>query len=305
MRIVSLLPSATEIVYALGLGEKLVVVSHDCDYPLEVRSKPVLSQSIITSELASREIDKAVKQRIHRGLSVYHIDAELLGRLKPTLILTQELCEVCAPSYSEVLEAAKILDASPKIISLEPKRLGDILDNIQLVGELTAKQARAEALIAELQERIDKVAELAESAEHKPRVFCMEWLKPIYCAGHWVPEMVELAGGEDWLGELGEPSYEIEWEEVLRYDPEIIVLMPCGFHPERTLQEIDLVLEREGWEELPAAKNDQVFIVDGSSYFNRPGPRIVTGLEILAQIIHPEIFSDLAPPGSFIKLPLD
>lgn len=302
MRIVTLLPSATEIVYALGLGKGLVGVSHDCDYPPEVREKPVLSQSVVTSELASREIDKAVKQRIHSGLSVYHIDAELLQRLKPDLILTQELCEVCAPSYSEVLEAAKILEAAPKIVSLEPKRLADILENIRLVGEMTGTQPRAEALIAELQARIDKVAELAGEAESRPRVFCMEWLKPVYCAGHWVPEMVELAGGEDWLGEAGEPSYEIAWEEILRYEPDIIVLMPCGFHPERTLEEIDVVLEREGWEELPAVKNDRVFIVDGSSYFNRPGPRIVTGLEILAQTIHPEIFSDLAPPGSIIQL---
>lgn len=304
MRIVTLLPSATEIVYALGLGENLVGVSHDCDYPPEARGKPVLSQSVITSEMASRKIDKAVKQRIHRGLSVYHIDAELMRRLKPDLILTQELCEVCAPSYSEVLEAAKILEAAPKIASLEPKCLADILENIRLVGELTGTQSRAEALIAELQARINKVAELANKVDYRPRVFCMEWLEPVYCAGHWVPEMVELAGAEDWLGEPGEPSHEIGWEEVLRYEPEIIVLMPCGFHPERTLEEIDLVLERESWEELPAVKNDRVFIVDGSSYFNRPGPRIVTGLEILAQIIHPEIFSELAPPGSLIKLPL-
>jgi len=303
MRIVTLLPSATEIVYALGLGKELVGVSHDCDYPPEVREKPVLSQSVVTSELTSREIDKTVKQRIHSGLSVYHIDAELLQKLKPDLILTQELCEVCAPSYSEVLEAAKILDAAPKIVSLEPKCLADILENIKLVGGLTARHARAEELINELQARIGKVAKLADEV-NRPRVFCMEWLKPVYCAGHWVPEMVELAGGEDWLGEPGEPSFEIEWEEVLRYEPEIIVLMPCGFHPKRTLEEIDLVLEREGWQELPAVKNDRVFIVDGSAYFNRPGPRIITGVEILAQIIHPEIFSNLAPPGSLIKLPL-
>ncbi|MFQ5796669.1 MAG: cobalamin-binding protein [Candidatus Bipolaricaulia bacterium] len=302
MRIVTLLPSATEIVYVLGLGEALAGVSHDCDYPEDVRSKPVLSQSAVPLDVPSKGMDEAVKGRIHSGLSVYHIDADLLNRLKPDLILTQELCEVCAPSYSEVLEAAKVLDAAPKIVSLEPTCLADILENIRLVGELTGRQAQAEALITELQTRIDKVAKLAGEAESRPRVFCMEWLEPAYCAGHWVPEMVRMAGGEDGLGKPGEPSYEIAWDEVLRYAPEVIVLMPCGFHPDRALGEIDTVLGYEGWAKLPAVRNGQVFIVDGSSYFNRPGPRIVTGLEILAQIIHPEIFSDLVPPGSLLPL---
>jgi len=303
MRIVTLLPSATEIVYKLGLGEELVGVSHDCDYPPDVRSKHVLSQSEITSEMASEEIDKATKGKAHSGLSVYHIEAELLRRLSPDLILTQELCEVCAPSYSEVLEAAKILEAAPKIVSLEPNCLADILENIKLVGQLTGREKQAQELVASLQTRIDRVAELASRAEYRPGVFCMEWLSPIYSAGHWVPEMVEIAGGKDVLGKASRPSYEVSWDDVMRSEPEIIVLMPCGFHPERTLEEIDAVLNREGWKEIPAVKNDRVFVVDGSSYFNRPGPRIVTGLEILAEIIHPEIFSNLAPPGSLIKLP--
>jgi iron complex transport system substrate-binding protein len=291
------------LIYELGLGEELVGVSHDCDFPPDVRSKHVLSQSEINSEMASDKIDKATKGKAHKGLSVYHIEAELLRKLSPDLILTQELCEVCAPSYSEVLEAAKVLEAAPKVVSLEPIRLEDILENIKLVGQLTGREKQAHELVASLQTRIDKVAELATKAGYRPSVFCMEWLSPIYTAGHWVPEMVEIAGGKDVLGKASQPSYEVSWDDVTRSEPEIIVLMPCGFSLERTLNEIDLVLEREGWKELPAVKNDRAFVMDGSSYFNRPGPRIVTGLEILAEIIHPEIFSNLAPPGSLIKLP--
>lgn len=304
MRIVSLLPSATEIVYELGLGDQLVGVSHDCDWPPEVLKKPKLSQAVVHSEMPSAEIDQIVRERLHSGLSVYHIDAELLQKLNPDLILTQELCEVCAPSFDDVRQAVKLLHRQPQIVSLEPQTLEDILDNILTVGEVSGTILRAQKLVAQLQRRIERVRAQTESVAHRPKVCCIEWLDPIMIGGHWVPQMVEYAGGEDWLGEVGYPSRSADWEEVLTYNPDIIVLMPCGFSIERTLRELDLLAEREGWEELTAVKENQVFVVEASAYFNRPGPRIVTGLEILAEIIHPEIFSGLAPQDAMMRLEL-
>ncbi len=301
MRIVTLLPSATEIVYELGLGDSVVGVSHDCDWPPEVLKKPKLSQAVVHSEMPSAEIDQIVRERIHSGLSVYHIDAELLQKLEPDIILTQELCEVCAPSFDDVRHAVKLLHSHPKIVSLEPHTLEDIFENILTVGEVTGRTAQAQKVVTQLRRRVARVRAKTERLTERPTVCCIEWLEPIMIAGHWVPQMVEYAGGEDWLGEIGEPSYSVEWSEVREYNPDILVLMPCGFSIERTLREMDLLTEREGWEELSAVKNDQVFIVEASAYFNRPGPRIVTGLEILAEIIHPEIFSGLAPADSFIR----
>nr|BAL55796.1 periplasmic solute binding protein [uncultured Acetothermia bacterium] len=301
MKIISLLPSATEIVYELGLGDCLVGVSHDCDWPPDVFKKPKLSQAVVHSEMPSAEIDAIVRERLHSGLSVYHIDAELLQKLNPDLILTQELCEVCAPSFDDVRQAVKLLHGQPKIVSLEPHTIEDILDNILTVGEVTGREDRARTLVAQLRRRIERIRAKTETLAHRPRVCCIEWLEPIMIGGHWVPQMVEYAGGEDWLGELGQPSRYADWEEILHYNPEIIVLMPCGFSIERTLREMDVLTELAGWEELTAVKEGQVFIVEASAYFNRPGPRIVTGLEILAEIIHPEIFSELAPRDSFIR----
>jgi iron complex transport system substrate-binding protein len=302
MRIASLLPSATEIVYALGLGEALVGVSHDCDYPPEVLSKPKLSQALVSNQMPSDEIDAIVREQIHNGLSVYHIDASLLQRLEPDLILTQELCEVCAPAYDQVVEAAKILEGRTKIVSLEPHTLEEIWENIRLVGELTGRLEEAERCTDALRARIHRIEQQTQGIEDRPRVCCIEWLAPIMIAGHWVPQMVEYAGGEDWLGQAGEPSHEVAWGDVQRYDPEILICMPCGFGIERTLEEMHLLIERDGWSELKAVKGGQVYVVDGSSYFNRPGPRAVTGLEVMAQIVHPEIFKGLAPPGSLMRL---
>jgi iron complex transport system substrate-binding protein len=302
MRIVSLLPSATEIVYELGLGDCLVGVSHDCDWPPEVLKKPKLSQAVVHAEMPSAEIDQIVRERLHSGLSVYHIDAELLQKLEPDLILTQELCEVCAPSFDDVRHAVKLLHGRPKIVSLEPHTIEDILDTIVTVGEICSTADRAQKLVAQLRRRIERVRARAESQAHRPKVCCVEWLAPLMIGGHWVPQMVEYAGGEDWLGEIGQPSRYADWEEILHYNPEIIVLMPCGFSIERTLRELDVLTELEGWEELTAVKENQVFVVEASAYCNRPGPRIVTGLEILAEIIHPEVFSGLAPAGAWMRL---
>lgn len=298
MRIVSLLPSATEIVCEIGLIDQLVGISHDCDWPSEVTNLPVLSEALVDSDYSSAEIDQIVRESLHNGMSVYHLDADLLHELAPDLILTQELCEVCAPSFDDVQRAAGILDKTPQIISLEPKSLEEILENIELVGNVTSAQDCASDLISHLQDRIDEVTRRAAELEYRPRVLCLEWLEPPFIGGHWVPEMAELAGGET-LRDPGEHSVEISWDEVELFDPEIIVLMPCGFSPQRTAEEMHLLTEHECWDELRAVKNEQVFLVHGSHYFNRPGPRVVTGLEILAKLLHPELFPDLdLPEGS-------
>ncbi len=281
--------------------EDLVAISHDCDWPLEVRKKPILSEAVVHQELSSLEIDRVIRESLHNGMSVYHLDAERLAELKPDLILTQELCEVCAPSFSDVERAAKILDAPPKIISLEPQRVYDILGNIALIGELTDRKVEADQLIASLTRRIDRIMDLAEGADEWPRVLALEWLSPLFVAGHWVPEMIEWAGGIP-LGEPEEPSVEITWDDVERFDPEILVLMPCGFSPERTLQEIELLADYENWKELRAVKHERVYITHGTHYFNRPGPRIVTGLEILAAITQPELFGELEIPEGALYL---
>ncbi|MBI1729746.1 cobalamin-binding protein [Candidatus Acetothermia bacterium] len=295
MRILSLLPSATEIVCELGLSDSLVGISHDCDWPPEIKNRPVLSEAVVHSELSSDEIDQIVREALHNGMSVYHLDPEQFKVLQPDLILTQELCEVCAPSFDDVRMAAKILDSPPQIVSLEPHRVSEILENISLVGQLTKRTKQAKKVIAGLQTRIDQILSRADEFEEWPRVLCLEWLSPLFIAGHWVPEMVEWAGGVT-MGEPGEPSLEISWNDVENFDPEIIILMPCGFTPERTARELDLLTNHESWGDLRAIKNDQVFITHGSYYFNRPGPRVVTGLEILATIIHPEIFAGLEIP---------
>ncbi|MDR5683318.1 MAG: cobalamin-binding protein [Armatimonadota bacterium] len=297
MRIVSLLPSATEIVCALGLSDALVGVSHDCDHPPEIFGKPVLSEAVVTTDMPSGRIDAVIRERVHRGRSVYHLDAAQLAALRPDLILTQELCTVCAPSYTMVTEAAKVLDADTTIVSLEPLGLFDILETIRLVGHRTRRSARAEALVAELRARIDRVRERTTSLP-RPRVVCIEWLEPIYVAGHWIPEMVELAGGQDVLGRPREPSFAVPWERVVAAQPEVVVVMPCGFDVPRTREEIHLLTRRPGWRDLPAFCSGRVYLTEATSYFSRPGPRIVTGLEILAGILHPEEFAQVTAPGA-------
>ncbi len=301
MRIVSLLPSATEIVCELGLADSLVGISHDCDYPPEIRGKPALSDAIVSAAEPSRVIEDRIRGAVHQGTSVYHLDEEELARLGPNLILTQELCTVCAPSFTMVKQAAKVLDAETKIVSLEPRELQDVLDNIVLVGELTGTERRAQALVERLRSRIEAVRAQAAAAI-RPRVACLEWLDPIYVGGHWVPEMVELAGGLDVLGRRGEPSRVVEWDEVVAAAPEVLVLMPCGFDIARTRGELGALTARPSWWALPAVRHRRVFLTDASSYFNRPGPRLVDGLEILAAGIHPNIFDYDLPRGSIERM---
>ncbi|HLE78663.1 MAG TPA: cobalamin-binding protein [bacterium] len=301
MRIATLLPSATEIVCALGLSESLVGISHDCDYPPEIRSRPVLSDAIVGAELPSRTIDDRIRGQLHKGKSVYHLDEAQLAQLRPDLILTQELCEVCAPSYTLVKQAAKVLEAGTRIVSLEPLGLEDVLDNIALVGELTGARARAEQVVISLRERIARVT-AASAGLPKRTIVCLEWLDPLFVAGHWIPEMVEYAGGQDLLGRPRQPSYVVDWDAVRAADPEVLVVMPCGFDVPRVREEIHLLTDRPGWRELRAVREQHVYLTEATSYFSRPGPRLVDGLEILASILHPEENKENVPAHSVERL---
>ena len=303
MRICSLLPSATEIAFALGLGDQIFGVTHECDYPPEAKEKPIVVRTLIEPEkLSSAAIDNWVRDRLATQRSLYTIDATAFEKASPDIILTQDLCDVCAIATDDVTDACKLLPHKPTIVSLAPTSLDDVLRDIERVGDATNRQAEARALVQQLQQRIEKVRVKVSAAQFHPRVACLEWLDPLYSAGHWVPEMVQLAGGQDGLASAGEPSARVEWEKVLAFAPEVIVLMPCGFKVERAKEESASLHERSGWTEVPAVRNGQVFAVDGQAYFNRPGPRLIDGLEILAQIIHPELFPWSAPPQAVQKL---
>src|SRR6266700_1445655 len=292
MRIVSLLPSATEIAFALGLEEQEVAASHECDYPPEASKRPILTKSAIHQKIhASHEIDEEVARR---GGDIYEIDEKLLESLKPDLILTQELCAVCAVSYTKVKEAARVLEADTRIISLEPTSLEEIVDNILLVGKTTGKLEGARELGSQLLSRIHAVKSKTRNLRSRPRVFFMEWLQPPWAGGHWIPQMVDYAGGFEGLGRLGKPSHRIGWDEVLDYQPEIIVLSPCGFDLNGVMKELHVLSSYTGWDRIPAFKSSKIYAVNASAYFSRPGPRIVQGLELLAQIIHPELFQEAA-----------
>ena len=295
MRIISLLPSTTEIVCALGLADDLVAVTHECDYPPVARTKPAVTASALDAASNSATIDRLVAGSIHDHRAIYSLDEDLLRELRPDLILTQELCDVCAVSYSDVQKAARILpDGDTTIVSLEPLTLDDILATISLVGRLTTREEQAGALVAGLRARIARVAEVAATATTRPRVYCMEWIDPPFRAGHWIPELARLAGGEELLGHEGVPSTRTTWEEIAAAAPDVVVAMPCGFDADRAKRELCLVAGRLEWQGLPAVARGDVWVTDGSAYFARPGPRMVDALEILAHALHPTLFP--APP---------
>jgi iron complex transport system substrate-binding protein len=297
MRVCSLLPGATEIAFALGLGDDVVGVTHECDYPPEAQRKPVIVRSLIDShQMTSIEIDRWVGERLGSNQGLYLLDKERLLEAAPDVILTQGLCDVCAIDYNEVVAAGETLPHKPTIVSLTPNCLTDVLDDIVRVGEATGQGQKAQTFVRGLEERISVMRDRAAQSPARPRVACLEWFDPIYFAGHWVPEMIELAGGHDVLGRKGEPSAKIAWAKVVEHAPDVIVLMPCGYDVQRTLNEAGVLQRLEGWRELPAVKAGKVFAVNGHAFFSRPGPRLVDGLEILAHIIHPKIFPTQPPP---------
>jgi iron complex transport system substrate-binding protein len=302
-RIVSFLPSATEMVYVLGLGNQLVGVTHECDYPLEAKTKTVVVRSVLPVDgMSQREIDVAVTERLRNGLSLYQVDETLVQNIAPDLILTQDLCQVCAPSGNEVTQLLKTLSSKPQILWLTPKSLDQIFENLRELGRATDRLPQAEALIAAGHARLEKARAVTRALSHRPRVFCMEWVDPIYCCGHWVPEMVSIAGGADELGRAGTDSVRITWEDVLHWAPEILIVMPCGLHMEKAAEQAGQLFDYPGWSDLPAVRDGRVYAVDANSYFARPGPRVVEGTELLAHLLHPGLFDWNGPESAFRQL---
>jgi len=291
MRIVSLLPSTTEIVCALSLESELVGITHECDFPASIMDRPRLTASRISHEtMTSAEIDHAVRSQLDGHGSIYDLDEVRLRELNPDLILTQELCDVCAVSYKIVSQAARAFEAGVKVVSLEPNTIADIFANIRMVGELTGRASDAGKLVESLTERLDRVREKTQVVANRPRTLMLEWLEPPFAPGHWVPEQVAIAGGDQAFGKSGKPSVTTTAAEISAYAPEVIVLIPCGYYKEDTLRQLPGAQLPEGWNDLPACLNNQVWATDATSYFSRPGPRVVDGVEILAKILHPEIF---------------
>lgn len=289
MRIVSLLPSATEILFALGLSEQVVGVSHECDYPSAARTKPVVIHSRIPRDTTPLEIDRLVRQFTARGESVYSVDAEALKRLAPDLIVTQNLCSVCAASPEDLAAVLATFDYRPDVLSLDPLDLGDVWRDILWVGDETMRGHEAEHLLESIGARLAAVESEITQTVCRPRVAFLEWLQPVYVGGHWVPEMIELAGGRDLFGKLRTPSFSLPIEDVITAQPEVLVVAPCGYNAEQARAEYGSVTFPREWQEMPAVRNNQIYYLDANAYFSRPGPRLITGLEILAKLFHPGI----------------
>jgi len=298
MKIVSLLPSATEIVCALGLEKDLVAITHECDFPKSIANLPAITASRISHEtMTSREIDHAVRSQLDGHGSIYDLDTDLLDKLRPDLILTQELCDVCAVSYKQVERAARMYVADSTVISLEPNTIEDILETIKTVGELAGVKERANDIVADLQDRLNRVRERVKqdlSIAQKPSVFMLEWLEPPFSPGHWVPEQIELAGGRPLLGEPGKRSITTTYEAIQASQPDVLILIPCGYYIDDTLRQLENTVFPANWEDIPAVMNNEIWALDATSYFSRPGPRIIDGVEILSRIFHPAIFGEPA-----------
>ncbi|HEV2385828.1 MAG TPA: cobalamin-binding protein [Candidatus Acidoferrales bacterium] len=297
MRVCSLLPAATEILFALGAGDSVFGVTHECDYPPEAATRPALIRPRIDVAASPAEIDRQVRERVERGESVYAVDASLLATIQPDLVVTQDLCHVCAASPDDLPAALARLAKPPQVVSLAPQRLADVWNDIRRLGALVGRAAEAEALAARLEARPGAV-EAAGRAAPRPRVLALEWLDPPFVGGHWVPEMIELAGGVPLLASAGVPSVALDWAAVLATEPDVIVLMPCGYNLQRTLCEYSRSALPGGWRHLSAVRAGRVAAVDANSYFSRSGPRLADGVEILARILHPDLASAAIPPGS-------
>jgi iron complex transport system substrate-binding protein len=282
VRIVSLVPSATETLFALGLGDEVIAVTHECDHPLEVLELPRVTSDEIGPGLAAAEIDAAVRARTERGESIYALDEELLHELAPDLIVTQALCAVCAVSYDDVVAIAQRIDSQPRVISLDPRTLGEVLGDVRTLADATDRPDEGLALVEDASRRIDGVR-LAVRGEPRPRVVALEWLDPVFVAGHWTPQLIDFAGGEDLLGHPGEPSRVSTWAEVEAVAPEVVLVVPCGYDAQRAHAEAEQ--HRKALEGLGAQR---IVAVDAAAYFSRPGPRLVDGLQLLAHLLHPD-----------------
>lgn len=292
------------MVFALGMGDSLVGITHECDYPAEAARIPHVTRSNIPEGLSSAEIDRMVSSNLASQGTLYELDRDLLEELAPELILTQRLCDVCAVAYDRVQEVARGLKSKPQVINLEPHSLDDILENVRLVGDVLNASERAGELIAQSRSRIAAIEEKTKRLSRRPRVFCMEWVNPPYCGGHWMKRLVEIAGGVDDLANPDRPSYRIEWQRVMEFAPEVMVLTCCGYKLPRVEQEARGLTQFDGIFDLPAVRNNRVYATNGSDYFSRPGPRIVDSLEILAHLVHPEIFSPPPFQAAFASVDL-
>ncbi len=303
MRICTFLPSATEIVYMLGLGDSLYGVSHECDFPADALGKPKVVRSRFDPDtLSSAEIDKLVTEMMTRGENIYEVDEDTLSAARPDLVITQQLCEVCAVSFEDVQQAVGRLDSTPEILSLDPHGIDDVLGDILRVGAHTGRDSSAHHAVFNLRARIDVVKRAVVKAEATPTVACVEWLDPVIAAGHWIPEMVEVAGGRDALVSPGAPSPRLDMAKLRDADPDVLILMPCGMNVAQARAEFDALDNLDEWREMSAFRNGRVYAVDSGALFSRSGPRLVDGLEIMARIIHPELFDDPAPEEFCIGL---
>jgi iron complex transport system substrate-binding protein len=303
------------MVCALGLEDSLVGVTHECDYPESVKRKPIVVRNVLPIETMSQsEIDRAVADRMREGLSLYQIDEKLLASLAPDLILTQNLCQVCAPSGNEVSEVLKVLPREPDILWMTPQSISEIFQNLRDLGAATGQSQRAEEIIADGRTRLERLSAATRELAHRPRVFCMEWLDPVYACGHWVPEMVKIAGGLDEIGRDGAESVRSSWDELAEWAPEVLVMMPCGFNLQQTMKQVWQHFgpfssfaseDRTAFFDLPAVRAGRVYAVDANSYFARPGPRVVEGTELLAHLFHPEDFPWRGADDAFITVDLD
>ena len=296
MRICSFLPSATEIIYLLGLGDSLHAVSHECDYPPDALRKPIVVRSRFDSDnLSSGEIDLIVTEMMRRGENIYEVNADALAEAQPDLVITQQLCEVCAVSFEDVQLAVAALNPVPTVLSLDPHSIDDVLNDITRVGESAGVKDAAADVVAGLRARIESVRQAVEGVAASQTVACIEWMDPVIAAGHWVPEMVEIAGGTDALVRPGSPSTRIDYDRLVEVDPDALLLMPCGMDVPRARSEFDALPDHASWRQLSAFQNGRAYAVDSGALFSRSGPRLVDGIELLARIIHPDLFD--GPPS--------
>ena len=296
MRIVSLVPSATEMLFALGLGADLIAVTHECDYPPAALELPKVTRDVLPAGLSSREIDAAVKELTLQGQSIYELDSEQLHDLRPDLIVTQALCSVCAVSYDDVRAIAQEIETRPRVVSLDPQTVGEVLGDARTLAEATDRRDLAVGLVRDAAARIDRVR-LAVRGAKRPRVAALEWLDPPFAGGHWVPQLIDFAGGEDVLGFTGETSQQRTWEEVISSQPDIVVVMPCGYDAQIAYREAEMHRDQ-----LRALGAGEIVAVNAAAYFSRPGPRLVDGLELLAHIIHPELVPEAAGEALTVEL---
>jgi iron complex transport system substrate-binding protein len=290
VRIVSLLPAATEILYAIGAGDSVVGVTHECDFPPQAAGKPALIRPRVDPSAPPAELDRQVAELVRRSESIYAVDAELLAALAPDLVVTQDLCHVCAASPEDLAAALARLprERRPRVVTFTPRRLADVWEGIREIGAAAGRAADSQALAKRLERNVAAIEHATSFAGHRPGVLCLEWFDPPYVAGHWVPEMVRLAGGRDVLGREAEPSFKVTWDDIPKARPEVIVLMACGYGLERNREAWNAAQVPDGWQELPAVRSGHVYVVDANAYFSRSGPRLVEGLALLGALLHPE-----------------